>query len=448
MDTATTASRRSNPGIELKDSSTIGYESPDEIDASKYQVSWANVMAEGKYLTPSIYQNVEVLILCWAEHSSDFDTKEEVSKLKSVLEEGFRYHVTVVRLDAKAEKRLQVQVNAEVAGFVGNYDGPNNLLIVYYAGHGKPGEFVGDLEIFGQTSPNDPRDAKQRRNRVVWNKTEDLLRPAASDVLEIFDCCYAGPASFTSALTFALESLRKEKPEGRFTTDELLRKIKTDAPDFPKCQNPVLSDREHKKPEGGRIMLHPLRSDQLEIKKTPEGTSVGQWNGHVVTLHFEFGEGKPSVDQVTTLGQHFNDLFERNTFGVHRIRWGGIRRSTFGNVAKRLRGSLRRHRARSTGGQAINTDYGGPRSSPVVATRNMELLSPQAAEFEFQESVGDESPRSLLPSSVATSDMEAELDKTVISNRQPDEASEKRWKDAIYYQSGDNLRHDLHSGPE
>lgn len=195
-------------------------------------------------------------------------------------------------------------------------------------------------------------------------------------------------------------------------------------------------------------MLHPLRSDQLEIKKSPEGTSVGQWNGHVVTLHFEFGEGKPSVDQVTTLGQHFNDLFERNAFGVHRIRWGGIRRSTFGNVAKKLRGSLRRHRARSTGGQAIHTDYGCPRLPPVVAKKNMELLSPQAAEFEFQDSVGDESTGSLLPSSVATSDMEGELDKTVISNRQPDETSEKRWKDATYYQSGDNLHHDLHSGPE
>ena len=38
------------------------------------------------------------------------------------------------------------------------------------------------------TSPNDQRNANHKeRNRLVWNKTEDLLRPAEADVLEIFD---------------------------------------------------------------------------------------------------------------------------------------------------------------------------------------------------------------------------------------------------------------------
>ncbi|KAL8935043.1 MAG: hypothetical protein Q9211_004910, partial [Gyalolechia sp. 1 TL-2023] len=443
MDTITSASRVVNPGIKLEDSCTVGYESADEIDASKYQVIWTNVMEEGQYVTPSTYQNVAVLILCWAEDCSDFDTGEEVSNLRSVLEEGFRYHVTVVRLDAKADQRLQVQLNQKVAGFIGLNDGPNTLLLVYYAGHGKPGEFFGDLELFGATSPNDPRDAKKRaRNRVVWNQTEVLLRPAESDVLEIFDCCYAGtlgltrgenrlfeylaaasnqgttevpgPGSFTSALTFALESLREEKPEGRFTTDELLRKIK-EAPHFPKNQNPILSDREHKKPAGGRIMLHPLRSDQTKFGKNFKDTSVNQWKGHVVTLHFEFGEGKPSEDQVITLGRRFNDLFERNALGVHRIRWGCMRRSTFGLVVSRFRGSLRRRRASGTGGPVSRAKYGGTRSSPVVATKDINHLSPQTAGFESPGSIGDESPTSLLPSSVPTSDMEGELDTTTMS---------------------------------
>ena len=35
------------------------------------------------------------------------------------------------------------------ANFVGDYDGPNTLFIVYYAGHGKPGKIHGDLEMFG-----------------------------------------------------------------------------------------------------------------------------------------------------------------------------------------------------------------------------------------------------------------------------------------------------------
>ena len=42
--------------------------------------------------------------------------------------------------------------------------------------------------LYRQASPNNPLNEKQRaRNRIVWNLTEDILRPAEADVLEIFD---------------------------------------------------------------------------------------------------------------------------------------------------------------------------------------------------------------------------------------------------------------------
>lgn len=137
------------PGIKLEDESIVGYESADEIDASNYQVVWTNVMAEGRYLSPSVYKKVEVLLLCWKEHSRDIDTQEEVERLKSVFKEGFGYNVTIQQLDATREKKLQLQVNANVANFAEVNDGPDTLLIVYYAGHGKPGEFFGELELIG-----------------------------------------------------------------------------------------------------------------------------------------------------------------------------------------------------------------------------------------------------------------------------------------------------------
>ena len=34
----------------LQDSSTVDYESPDEMDASRYQVLWSNTMDKGNYL--------------------------------------------------------------------------------------------------------------------------------------------------------------------------------------------------------------------------------------------------------------------------------------------------------------------------------------------------------------------------------------------------------------
>ena len=46
----------------------------------------------------------------------------------------------------------------------------------------------GITNLCRKTSPNDNRTAREReRNLLVWNKTEELLKPAEADVLEIFD---------------------------------------------------------------------------------------------------------------------------------------------------------------------------------------------------------------------------------------------------------------------
>ena len=122
----------------------------DEIQDAEYQVQWNITMGQGKYNHPSTYDKVVVLLLCWAQSSNDLKTTEEVNALRLVLEDRFKYHTTTEYLDNDNKQRLQVQLNSIVAAFVGANDGPNTLLIVYYAGHGKPGKIHGDLEIFGQ----------------------------------------------------------------------------------------------------------------------------------------------------------------------------------------------------------------------------------------------------------------------------------------------------------
>ena len=192
--------------IKLQDGMAVDYDSADEVDASEFQIAWSKIMDEGNFFKPSGYNKVEVLLLCWDQGSVDLATQEEVESLRAVFVDKFGYNATVAKLDANAQKRLQVQVNAKVAKFVEDHDGPNTLMIVYYAGHGKPGKYFGDLELFGYAhqeyliscpklthsyrmiSPNDPRDAgKRARNCIVWNKTEQLLTPAEADILEIFD---------------------------------------------------------------------------------------------------------------------------------------------------------------------------------------------------------------------------------------------------------------------
>lgn len=181
------------------DLSVVNYQGDFEKDDSDQQVLWSNEMDKGKNKNAFTYQNVVALLLCWREDCSDLITQQEISRLKSVFEEKFRYKTQTEHLSYDSKTKLQVQINARVAQFVDRNDGPNTLLIVYYAGHGRPGKLPGEMEIFGsvrgpkhrsathncrQTPSN---DKKKYLDKIVWNKTESLLEPAEADVLELFD---------------------------------------------------------------------------------------------------------------------------------------------------------------------------------------------------------------------------------------------------------------------
>ena len=95
------------------------------------------------------YTDVDVLLLCWAEWCDDLSTMEEVSRLRATFEERFNFHAQIKYLDTAHQNKLQVQVNTIVASFIGAHDGPSTLLIVYYAGHARPGAFYGSLVLYG-----------------------------------------------------------------------------------------------------------------------------------------------------------------------------------------------------------------------------------------------------------------------------------------------------------
>ena len=127
--------------------STVDYDDPDEKDNSEYQVLWSTTMEQGTYKTSSSYKNVYVLLLRWAQGCDDLEVEGEVSRLKSTFETCFNYHAEIKNLDTKSGRSYQVQVNTIVQAFIGAYDHPNALLIVYYAGHGKPGNYFGSLAL-------------------------------------------------------------------------------------------------------------------------------------------------------------------------------------------------------------------------------------------------------------------------------------------------------------
>ena len=155
-----------------------------------------------------------------------------------------------------------------------------------------------------------------------------------------------GKDSFTTAVIFALEALVEDSTDGRFTTVELLNKIKSDAPHFPSDQVPILVNRE-KKHAVGRIMLHPLQREGSEDQSSRKAAAnLDLLNRHTLTLHFDFGE-KPSQTYVETLGREFNVFFHHNS-GVNRVRWGGIRQSMVARAAEGFKAGLEQRKRRAS----------------------------------------------------------------------------------------------------
>ena len=130
-----------------------------------------------------------------------------------------------------------------------------------------------------------------------------------------------GEKSFTSALIWALQDLVNDRLEGRFTTVELWRKIKT-FPTFPKNQDPALSNRETES-TAGRIMLHPLHKRDSDVQKPLTKSEPDRTKRYTVSLHLDF-HGKPSLTSIERLGLELNGVFERETLDVNRVRWGGM----------------------------------------------------------------------------------------------------------------------------
>lgn len=131
--------------------STIDYESDEEIDNSRYQIAFNDTMERYNLNNPLTYQKVEVLLLQWAKKSTDLSSAldDEVKRLKAVLEQKFHYHAVIECLESQSNVMLQAQVNMIISNFTYKHQDPETLLIIYYAGHGKPGHVHGELRLFG-----------------------------------------------------------------------------------------------------------------------------------------------------------------------------------------------------------------------------------------------------------------------------------------------------------
>lgn len=193
---------------------------------------------------------------------------------------------------------------------------------------------------------NSPPEKKRNSYAATafWDLAETpLLQSAESDVLAIFDCCYAshahkgglenqrtyellaasprdrlaytyspGSKSFTTALIKSLNELLEEFGNRNFTTTKLLDKINTN-------RNPpsMLWDRLHKHER--HVQLAPLEKkfDQVDEKPfvfgDPEKASI--------KLRFSVKESELNQKQLEDLARQLPVAFEKANVPLRRIDW-------------------------------------------------------------------------------------------------------------------------------
>ena len=183
-----------------------------------------------------------------------------------------------------------------------------------------------------------------------------------------------GEDSFTSALIWALETLVERNTGGRFTTAQLAKAIRFEAPKLRKGQKPQLFNRERLSISDS-IMLHPLHQKEKVISPA-ECDSAIEVGRSYLTLHFEFSK-EPEDSEIEELGRMQNNAFKQNKIGVKRVKWGGVNPSPFGHAVRRF--SSFRKRPSTTvkaSQQAINADCVTP---PTTQTESPESASPTGA---------------------------------------------------------------------
>ena len=79
------------------------------------------------------YAAVNVLLISWKD--DDTNSATEIKQLQTLFKESFNYTTSWYQIPSKDS---QTSLNQLIASFLHNFGGPDNLLIIYYGGHGGP----------------------------------------------------------------------------------------------------------------------------------------------------------------------------------------------------------------------------------------------------------------------------------------------------------------------
>lgn len=251
------------------------------------------------------------------------------------------------------KRKPQHQLQSSIAQFTQKFDGPGNLLIVYYSGHGVWKDLENFLQLTACTNPMLGKGLHQDAH-VNWSKAIDLLisGDVDADVLAILDTSYAsndskgsskisdrgtrkfelltasgldqttqapGPYSFTRSLIDNLKDLVMEYDSAPFSSFHLNQRI---------CMDPrrreVPSHLWYLFPNGGNILLAPKPS-QMSVSSRKRRSSLARASNGRLTLTFDLRDEYLNREQIEVLTRSLTKALEnKNMLGIRKIDWHGI----------------------------------------------------------------------------------------------------------------------------
>ncbi|KAI1123235.1 hypothetical protein F5Y10DRAFT_270291 [Nemania abortiva] len=128
------------------------------------------------------YSEVAVLMMCWEE--TYHGTMEiEMRRLASVFRTMYKYSVTMWHIPSEDPDLATGQTIME---FLVKHGHPNNLLIVYYAGHARRSP-IGPYPIW---QPRPQPENGMQVDTIVFHPHLVRARDNSPDVLLLYDCCF------------------------------------------------------------------------------------------------------------------------------------------------------------------------------------------------------------------------------------------------------------------
>ncbi|KAH6718763.1 hypothetical protein BKA61DRAFT_596219 [Leptodontidium sp. MPI-SDFR-AT-0119] len=132
------------------------------------------------------YKEVRVLLMRWQE--DNLGVEEELLRLKYVFSHLYRYDVQCFEIPNKSPARVTI---SKVSSLIADC-GVDSLVIIYYGGHAALSQQRNGPAVWAAT--NHPESVKFSSFGV-----QQILEEAASDVLLLYDCCYASHPAVNSA---------------------------------------------------------------------------------------------------------------------------------------------------------------------------------------------------------------------------------------------------------